>query len=51
MRYLFEKLTSYQTDDEIYKLLPNKIDPDVISSSEVGLIRQILYSLSNNNYF
>jgi hypothetical protein len=30
MRYLFEKLTTYQNDDEIYKLLPSKIDLDII---------------------
>jgi len=31
MRYLFEKLTNYQNGDKIYKLLPKKIDPDIIS--------------------
>jgi len=37
MRYLFEKLPDCQSDDEIYKLLPNKIDPDVISKFRSGV--------------
>jgi hypothetical protein len=36
MRYLLEKLTTCQTDDEIYKLMPNKIGTDVISRFRSG---------------
>ena len=35
-RYLFEKLTNYQNDNEIYKLLPGKINTDVVSKFKSG---------------
>jgi len=36
MRYLFEKLTNYQNDNERYKLLPIIINPDVVSNFRSG---------------